>query len=145
MHHKSDVNEAMTKVPLFMECTPEELAQIARAFTSVEVSAGRVLARQGTRGYELLVITEGSATVDIDGEVVATLGPGDFIGEIALLDGGPRTATVTAASDSVIEAMHAREFTELLLHAPHLMLNILKGVAKRLRATDLRLMQRGSS
>ena len=91
-------------------------------------------------GREFIVIVDGTATVAIDGQAVATLGAGDFLGEIALLDGGPRTATVTADTDLVAEVMSHQELASLLVNVPYVTRGILKGVAARLRAADATLV-----
>ncbi len=136
---RNRVDQLLAKVPLFSACSSHELAAISRLVTPVSIGAGKVVTRQDENKLEFIVIVEGTATVSIDGQVVATLGPGDFVGEIALLDGGPRTATVTADTDLVAEAMSAREFWSALEQSPQLTRSILKGVAARLRATDAEL------
>jgi CRP-like cAMP-binding protein len=140
MIRERDVDPLLADVPLFSQCSNKELAEISRLTTPVNVAAGKVVAHQGTRRRELIVIVEGSATVSIDGHEVATLGPGDFVGEISLLDGGPRSATVTADTDLVAEVAGAREFHTLLREAPGLARSLLGGVAARLRATDVRFV-----
>jgi CRP/FNR family transcriptional regulator, cyclic AMP receptor protein len=137
---KRDIDQLLAAVPLFSACSKKELVEIRRRSTTLNIPAGTVVARQGDRGQEFIVIVEGMATVAIDGKPVASLGPGDFFGEVALLDGGPRTATVTADSDLVAEVIAHRDFTGLLVEAPTVTRNILKGIAARLRAADARLM-----
>jgi CRP-like cAMP-binding protein len=136
---KAQVDALLRTVPLFSRCTKKELTLLSRLTTTATIPAGRVVARQGQLGREFIVIVSGNATVAIDGRTVATLGPGDFFGELALLDGGPRTATVTADTDLVAEAMSHREFASLLIDAPSVTSGILKGVAARLRAADASL------
>jgi CRP-like cAMP-binding protein len=126
----------LKRVSLFANCSDKQLAQIAKLTTGVRVGAGHVVARQGEVGHEFVVIVDGTATVTIDGATVAHLGPGEFFGEIALLDGGRRTASVTADTDLVIEVLTAREFASLLADVPGITLSVLKGIAARLRATD---------
>lgn len=129
----------LTGVALFSACTSEELELIASTITEIRFPAGEVLAREGATGHEFLVIVEGTARVDIDGRTVATIGAGEFFGEIALLDGGPRTATIVAETDLVAEVIGQREFTTLIEGSPHLARNLLVGLARRLRAADLHL------
>ena len=126
-------------VPLFSACTGEELELMSSRMTRVTFRAGEVLATEGAVGRELLVIVEGTATVAVGAREVARLGPGDFFGEVALLDDGPRTATVTADTDGVAEVASHAEFKSLLLDAPHLVRNLLTGLARRLRAANLQL------
>jgi CRP-like cAMP-binding protein len=137
---KTNVDEMLSTVPLFSRCTKRELARLSRLTTCITVSAGETVTRQGALGREFIIIVSGTATVAIDGQTVATLGPGDFFGEIALLDGGPRTATVTADSELVAEVMSHQEFASLLVDVPQVTRGILKGVAARLRAVDAALV-----
>jgi CRP-like cAMP-binding protein len=90
---KSGVDDLLRGVPLFSHCSNKELIELSSLTTTLRMPAGKVVVRQGEPGKEFIVIVEGKATVSIDDQAVATLGPGDFFGEIALLDGGPRTAT----------------------------------------------------
>ena len=86
---KTHVDGLLSIVPLFSRCTKKELAALSRLTTRMTLPAGDVVTRQGRVGREFIVIVDGKATVAIDGQTVATLGAGDFLGEIALLDGGP--------------------------------------------------------
>ena len=140
MIRKRDIDQMLARVPLFSACSKKELVEIRRHSTALRIPAGSEVVRQGERGGDFIVIVQGTAMVAIDGKPVATLGPGDFFGEIALLDGGPRTASVIASSDLEAEVVGHREFTSLLIEAPSLTRNILRGVAARLRAADTRLL-----
>jgi CRP-like cAMP-binding protein len=133
--------EHLKRVALFSACTRKELELIAGATTELRFPAGETLARQGQNGHEFMVIVEGTARVEISGQTVATLGPGDFFGEIALLDGGPRTATVVAETDLVAEVIGQREFAGLVEDSPQLAKKLLVGLARRLRAADLQLAE----
>ena len=126
-------------VALFSACSDKELEAIAAAATEVRIAAGTVMAREGRAGHEFIAIVDGRARVEIGGAVVAELGAGDFFGEVALLDGGPRTATVVAETDLVAEVIGQREFGVVLDDAPHLAKPLLVGLARRLRAADLGL------
>jgi CRP-like cAMP-binding protein len=131
--------ENLRKVPLFSACSKDELRKIMSASTEMKFSAGTVLVSEGTTGHEFMVIAEGKARVDIGGKTIATLEAGDFFGEMSLLDGGPRTATVTAETDLVADVIAQREFAALIETAPHLARKLLKGLAIRLRAADVQL------
>src|SRR5579862_5471811 len=137
---KTQVDELLSTVPLFSRCTQKELSVLSRLTTKMTFPAGQDVTRQGRVGREFIVIVTGKAIVVIDGQAVATLGPGDFLGEIALLDGGPRTATVIADTDLVAEVMSHQEFASLLEEVPYVSRGILKGVAARLRAADATLV-----
>ena len=141
MTQRDPAIERLRQIPLFSACSADELELVAARTTQVHVAAGDVLAREGQTGREFVVIVEGTAAVSKGGRSIATLGPGDFFGEIALLDNGPRTATVTAESDLVAEVSSQREFAELVEGAPSLARKLLVGVAQRLRAADLLLAQ----
>jgi CRP/FNR family transcriptional regulator, cyclic AMP receptor protein len=132
--------EHLKEVALFSACTRKELELIDSATTELRFPAGETLARQGANGHEFMVIVEGTARVEIgDGHTIATIGAGDFFGEIALLDGGPRTATVVAVTDVVAEVIGQREFSSLVEDTPHLAKKLLIGLARRLRAADVQL------
>ena len=141
MARRGPIDEHLRDVPLFSACTDSELQRLSGLLTTVKIAAGEVVTREGSHGGEFMVIVEGSATVSVQGSDVATLGPGDFFGEVALLDGGPRTATVTAATDLVAQVMSHREFDQMLHDVPGLARDLLVGVAGRLRAANLRLTQ----
>ncbi|MEZ5382943.1 MAG: cyclic nucleotide-binding domain-containing protein [Microthrixaceae bacterium] len=124
--------DLLRKIPLFAECTPEQLDHIDHLSDGVDVHAGAVLAKEGTVGKEFAVIVSGSAIISREGKELATLGPGDYFGEIALIDGVLRTATVTAAEDSTLEVLDRRAFRTLLDDFPAMSRTLLQGVTRRL-------------
>ena len=126
----------LRKVPLFSGCTKRELEAIARATKEVRHREGHVIAGEGDTGIGFFLITEGSADVSVGGKIRARLGPGDFFGEISLLDRGPRTATVTASSPITLLGLTAWTFRGLVEQHPTIALNMLKVVAKRLRSAS---------
>jgi CRP/FNR family transcriptional regulator, cyclic AMP receptor protein len=136
MTRKASLNDVLSHVPLFSSCNAKELKSIARLTTGLHLAAGTVVTRQGAIGRHFAIITEGTANVAIEGQVVAVLGPGDFFGEISLLDGGSQTATITAETDIAVEIIGHSEFTQFLRESPSVTRNVLKGIATRLRATD---------
>jgi CRP-like cAMP-binding protein len=123
----------LKRVPLFSECTKRELDAIAKAVKEVSHREGHVIAREGDTGLGFFLITDGTADVSVGGKVRAALGPGDFFGEISLLDRGPRTATVTAATPITMLGLTAWTFRGLVEQHPSIALNMLKVVAERLR------------
>ena len=131
--------EHLKSVELFSACTRKELELIRGATTELRFRAGEELARQGENGHEFMVVVQGTARVEINDQLIATLGPGEFFGEIALLDGGPRTATVVTETDVVAEVIGQREFARLVEDSPHLAKKLLVGLARRLRAADVQL------
>ena len=118
---------------MFSGCSRRELDVIARAAKEVTHKAGTVIAREGERGVGFFFITEGEAKVTIGGKTKTKLGPGDFFGEIALIDRGPRTATVTALTPIKMLGLTEWVFRGLLLEHPSIALKTLESVAGRLR------------
>ena len=133
---RSDIDQTLARIPIFSECSNKELKAISRLVTPVEVRAGKVLTTEGDVGREFMIIASGTATVKRNGRKVATLGPGDLFGELAVLAGVPRTATVTADTDMVVEALNRQEFSSLLDESPALAKKILLGAVKRLYEND---------
>jgi CRP/FNR family cyclic AMP-dependent transcriptional regulator len=117
----------LAKVPLFSDCSSKELNLIARAAKEASHPADTVLAREGEAGIE------GTAEVSIGARRRASLGPGDFFGEVALLDGGPRSATVTATSDVRLLGITEWVFRGLLHEYPTIAIKTLQVLAGRLR------------
>lgn len=129
------VLESLAQQPVFARCTKKELEAVSRLGTSIVVEPGYVLTREGRRGYEFFVILEGDATCTIDGEQVATLTTGDFFGEVALLDGGTRSATVIADTAMKVIVIDSREFSGMIGDAPSAARQIMSALAARLRNT----------
>jgi CRP-like cAMP-binding protein len=121
---------------LFSACTNRELRRIASLADQIEVPKGKVLTRQGDPGWECFVITEGEAKATMRGRGSATLGPGSFFGEMALLDQGPRSATVTAESDMRLLVLSSRDFSALLEEVPSVARRMMRGLAERLREAE---------
>jgi CRP-like cAMP-binding protein len=129
-----DAIERLKAVPLFSGCSNRELRAIAGVVKDVRHAAGTVIAREGEPGVGLFVIVDGQAEVTIGGKRMAKLGPGDFFGEIALLDGGPRSATVTATTDLRLLGLTEWVFRGLLQEHPSIAVKTLEAMAGRLRA-----------
>ncbi len=117
---------------MFAGCTKDELDEIDRLTDEIRIPAGRTVIRQGDLGQEFALIVEGTADIVKDGEVVATIGPGTYFGEVALLDSITRTASVVAATDLVLEVLDRRGFNTLLDDLPRLSRSMLRGLAHRL-------------
>jgi len=127
--------ELIAGVPLFAACNKRELNRIASVVDRLDVREGKVLAHQGRPGQEAFVIVEGEAKVTMKGRRSVRLGRGDFFGELALLDGGPRAATVTADSDMVLLVVDSRGFSTLLDDLP-VRRAVLRAMASRLREAE---------
>jgi CRP-like cAMP-binding protein len=124
---------------LFSECTDDELERIAALAHTMRVPAGHAVVREGDEGDEFYVIVDGVHHVTVDGEPVAELGPGSFFGEMALLDGGERVATVTAMTDAELLVLHRDEFNEMLAMAmPTIAPKLLAVVGRRVRELEER-------
>lgn len=123
----------LAKIPLFAECTTRELEQVSRLTDVVTLPAGRVLMREGRIGHECFVLAEGEAVVTMSGQRLAKLGPGEIVGEMAVLEAKPRVATVTARTDVRAFVMTSVAFASVLDHCPTVGRNILATVAHRLR------------
>ena len=125
--------ELLSGCPLFHGIDAAGVAMLAERATTVEFPAGHIIARQGEIGTGFFVIVDGGVRVVRDGEVVAQLGPGDFFGELSILDRMPRNASVTTESPTTCLALASWDFDAVLLEQPALTLAILRGVAARLR------------
>lgn len=128
--------EQLAEIELFSELTKKELRKVASYMTQITVKAGRDLTVQGQPGREFMIVAEGEATVRRNGRVIAQLKPGDFFGELAVIAGVPRTATVTADTDMVLEALNRREFSSMLDESAKLAKKILVGAVKRLHELE---------
>jgi CRP-like cAMP-binding protein len=136
MARHESTEERLARIPLFEGLSKKQLSQVSSLMTPLDLKAGKVLARQGEIGREFLILLEGQVEVARDGKIIAVRGPGDFIGEIALLDNRPRTATVTARTDVVVEVLNRGEFASLLAEAPELSAQVMATMARRLAALD---------
>ena len=125
--------DILRKVPLFSKLNKKHLNQIAKHAVETSIRKGELLARQGTKGSDFTFIVEGKAWVEKDGKIVNNLSAGDFFGEISLIDGKPRAASVIAETDMVILVVDANSFDHLLDTVPGLQKNILVSLCSYLR------------
>jgi CRP-like cAMP-binding protein len=123
--------EALRRAPLFEGLARRELIELAKVTDDLEVEPSKVLCKEGQPAREFFVIVEGEVDVTKGVKKVATLGPGDFFGEIALIEHGTRTATVTAKTPLRFFVLHSRAFTSLMDSAPGVERKILRALAKR--------------
>ena len=133
---KPEPGSDLKEIAIFSELTKRELKAVSKLMTELPVKQGAVLTRQGEIGREFMIIRSGTAQVDIDGATVAHLGPGEFLGELAVITGTPRTATVTATSPMVVEVLNRREFMAMLDGSAKLGRKILVGAVKRLQVNE---------
>lgn len=120
-------------VPFFSGLSKRELDAVAREVDELDFPAGRELIRQGEFGHEFFVIVEGTAAVLQDGAEIAEMSPGDFFGELALLDAAPRTATVEAESEVLTMRLGRTAFQKVLDSEPKVALAMLRTLAARMR------------
>ena len=128
--------DRIRSVPLFSECGDKELQRVAAIVKEVQFPAGKQIAKQGESGVGFHMIGEGEASVTVDGQEHAILGSGAYFGEMALLDGGPRSATVTAKTDLKTVSMTSWDFNGLLDQYPELSRRLLVHLCARLRAAE---------
>jgi CRP/FNR family transcriptional regulator, cyclic AMP receptor protein len=133
MSRHASIAEHVAQVPMFAACTKRELQTISKLSTQRDVPAGKTLTRQGQPGQEFVIILEGTASATRNGRRVATLGPGDYFGEIALLDPGERTATVVAETPMLIAVVTPNEFGQMIDEVPPLAHKIMRGLARQIR------------
>ena len=122
-------------VPLFRGMTDRSFEAIANLAAETTYGAGDELVRQGTPGREFIIIVSGRVRVERDGKQVRELGPGDFLGEISLVDGSPRTATVTALDPIHAVTVQRDGFLDLIERLPVFRLEVLNALTQRIRAT----------
>ena len=135
MARRDDV-EHLASIELFAECSNRDLQKIARVSEGIRVARGETIVEQGDVGRTAYVVVAGNAIVRRAKKKIATLGPGDVIGELALLDKGPRTAYVVADTDMELLTLSAKNFRSVLDEIPSLSQKLLVALASRVRELD---------
>ena len=120
-------HDVLAQVPLFRDLSKKHLQKVASLATQITVPAGQVLIREGEMGHEFIVVLDGEVEIRHGDDVVATLGAGDYAGEIALIEHAPRTATVVAKTPVDLDVIGRREFATLMSDEPE--------IAETIRAT----------
>jgi len=128
--------DRLSQVPLLSGLSRRELEKVAEITDEVELKAGRKLATEGEPAHTAYVIVSGTAAISVDGQKVGTVGPGELVGEMGLIDGGPRAATITAESDMDVYIIEPGRFRVLLDDVPSLCRHLLLAMTRRLRQTD---------
>jgi CRP-like cAMP-binding protein len=128
--------EALRKVPLFSELDEADLGRLANQMKERRFAEGSPMTSEGSGGAGFFVISEGNATVSVGGDVRTTLGPGDYFGEIALIDEGTRSASITAATDVTAYGLTSWEFKPFVEDHPQVAWTLLRTMAERLRAAQ---------
>jgi CRP-like cAMP-binding protein len=130
--------ELLRKVPLFSALEDRDLENLAEEFNERHFPAGHSVAEEGEGGLVFFVVDSGQASVEVHGEEVGTLGPGDSFGEIALIDRRPRTATVTATTDLRCFTLPVFVFRPFVESRPEVAWKLLEDMADRLQAAESR-------
>jgi CRP-like cAMP-binding protein len=139
---EGDVAQANTKlellrhVPLFARCKPSVVEEIGRLADEVEVPDGYTLIREGTFGHQFVLIVEGRVRIERGGRTLKTMGPGEFLGEIALIDHGRTTATATTEGPARLFVVSHQGFNSLLEQSPALRAEIMTALANRIRELE---------
>ena len=128
--------ELLRRVPLFELCSKRELREVASITDEVSLPAGRRLAVEGAAGREFMIVVEGSAEVRLGARKVNVLGSGDFLGEIALITGRKRTASVTTVEPARILVITGRDFKRLLRDVPSIQPKVMQALAARLDSDE---------
>ena len=134
----ADLEESLKSVPLFAGVRDKELSRLAKAMRESRFNEGEAITTEGRSGVGFFLIEHGNATVSLRGEIVRTLGPGDHFGEIALIDEGPRSATVTATTDLQCRGLASWEFKAFVQEHPEVAWPLLETLASRLRDAEER-------
>src|SRR3954468_3282440 len=128
--------DALSRAPLFAGLSKDELAELAKVTEDLDFREGKVFCKQGEIGSDFFLIMEGEAEVTRDGSKVATHGPGDFFGEVALVEDVPRNATVTVTAPVRCFVVHRARFTRLLDEQPEVERKVMRALARRLVAAS---------
>jgi len=136
---QDDKMDRLEEVPLFQGCSRRQLRHVARIAETFDAPTGMTLARTGEPGNQFFLILDGSARVDVSPQKQRHLHPGDFFGEMSLLDGEPRSATVVAETAMRVLVISRRNFATLLGEVPGLTQNLLVTLSKRVRQAEAAL------
>lgn len=128
--------ETLQSIPLFSGLNKKEIEKVAKASDEIRMTAGTLIIDQGQTGREAFVIVEGEVEIKRNNRKVATLGPGNVVGELSLLDHGPRTATATCSTDCTLLVVDQRRFLGVLDDVPALSHKLLAALATRIRELD---------
>ncbi len=131
---------ALASIDLFAGLSKKELASIDRLMTPIDIKAGKDLIKEGTAGREAFIVVDGTASVWRDDKLIASVGKGAVLGEVALLANRARTATVRAETAMTVEVLNSREFETLLDESPGLARKLLVATAKRVHELEPSLL-----
>jgi CRP/FNR family transcriptional regulator, cyclic AMP receptor protein len=134
----ADLEQTLGGVPLFQGVKPKELKKLANRMQERSFNEGEEITTEGKSGVGFFIIEDGNATVSVDGDIVRTLGPGEYFGDIALIDSGPRSATIVATTDLRCQGLTAWEFRPFIEEHPEVAWAMLETLAARLRDAEQR-------
>ena len=136
MASKKQHLETLRSVPLFSGCSNKELEKVAKASDEIRMTAGTLIVDQGQTGREAFVVVDGEVEIKRNNRKVAMLGPGSVVGELSLLDHGPRTATAVCATDCTLLVIDQRRFLGVIDSVPAISHKLLASLASRIRDLD---------
>lgn len=128
--------DSLKNVPLFSACTKKELEKVAKAADEITMEAGTIVVDQGEMGREAFIILSGEITIKRNNRKIASLGAGDIVGELSLLDHGPRTATAVCATECTLLVIDQRRFINVLDDVPSIAHKLMGALASRIRVMD---------
>ncbi len=128
--------DSLKNVPLFNGCTAKELEKVAKAADEIELAAGSIVVDQGQMGREAFIILSGDVTIKRNNRKIATLTAGDVVGELSLLDHGPRTASAVCETDCTLLVIDQRRFIAVLDDVPSIAHKLMAALASRIRVMD---------
>ena len=131
--------EFLGRVPIFSSCTPEEVAAITGVAQEGFFQAGQIIVTQGTPGQAFYLVIAGRVEILRDGKSLGAFGPGDFFGEMSLLDQAPRSATIRALDQTQCLMLSSWDFRALLERHPSIAIKLLEVLSRRLRMADERI------
>lgn len=128
--------EMLHSIPIFAKCAQSGLEQVAQLVDEVDLPDGHVLTREGQTGKEMFIVVSGQARAERGGKKLADFGPGAVFGEMALISEAPRNATITAVGPVRVMVVAHREFHSLMDRYPDFRMQILEGLASKVRALE---------
>ncbi len=140
--NQAQKQRALKTIPLFEGLPNTDLRAIARHCSEETFPEGAVIAREDTHGVRMLLILDGEVVIEKRGQPIASLGPGEVVGEMSLIDGERRSATITAKTPVTALALYRSHFTELVKQTHSLPVKLMVALSHRLRETDEELLRR---
>ncbi|NND74597.1 MAG: cyclic nucleotide-binding domain-containing protein [Ilumatobacter sp.] len=137
---KQSTSSILSEIEIFKGLSKKEIGLINKLMSAIRISAGKEFIKEGASGREAFIILDGTASVWRHGKLVASVGPGAVIGEMAVIANSPRTATVKAETDMVVEVLNRGAFLQLLDESPGLTRKLLTATITRLQQLEPTLL-----